>query len=86
MQPDERLKLIETRLQTAFSPRKLAVIDDSEKHRGHVGSQGGAGHYRIIISADCFVTLSRVTAHREIYALFTDLIPHEIHALQIKIE
>lgn len=85
LSPQERHALIQERLQKAFSPTYLEIIDDSAKHIGHVGSSGGAGHYTVVIAADCFKQLSRVSAHREIYAILSDLIPKEIHALQIKI-
>lgn len=80
----QRIVLIEQRLQKAFAPKELQVLDDSEQHRGHVGSQGGAGHYTVIIVAECFKGLSRVVMHQRIYAALGDLIPGEIHALKIK--
>ncbi len=81
----ERMAVMRERLSAAFSPEKLQIIDDSDQHRGHVGSQGGAGHYTVVLSGQHFTNKSRVEAHREIYALFDDLIPDEVHALQIKI-
>jgi BolA protein len=83
---DDRLEAIRERLQNAFSPESLEVIDDSEKHKGHAGAQGGAGHYSIIISAACFQKKSRIESHRMIYEVLNDLIPHEIHALKIRID
>ncbi len=80
-----RIELIKRRLQGAFSPSYLEVIDDSDKHRGHVGSRDGAGHYTVKIQAECFKEKSRVIVHREIYQALNDLIPQEIHALQIKL-
>jgi BolA protein len=85
LSPAERIIVIRERLQNAFSPTELDVIDDSAKHVGHAGSAGGAGHYTVIIAADCFRAVTRVTAHRQIYAVLDDLIPAEIHALQIKL-
>jgi BolA protein len=82
---EQRIEIIRKRLQDAFAPTSLDIIDDSEKHKGHAGSQGGAGHYTVIIEADCLKKKSRVAAHREIYRVLNDLVPHEIHALQIKI-
>jgi BolA protein len=78
-----RIKLIEQRLQQAFSPHYLEVIDDSEQHKGHAGSQGGAGHYTVIIGADVLGNLTRIEAHRKIYHVLADLIPLQIHALRI---
>jgi BolA protein len=85
MQTSERIELIRSRMQKKFSPTTLEVQDDSEKHIGHAGSRGGAGHYTLIIAAETLKNQNRVAAHREIYALLDDLIPHEIHALVIKI-
>lgn len=85
MNTNERITLIKQRLEQKFTPTKLEVIDDSDKHKGHPGSAGGAGHYTIIITADCFVGKTRINIHREIYDVLNDLIPHEIHALQIKL-
>lgn len=81
----DRIKIITERLQNQFHPSQLEVIDDSHKHVGHAGAEGGAGHYTVIIQADIFKNKSRVDVHREIYHVLDDLIPHEIHALQIKL-
>lgn len=81
----QRVTLIQDRIQAAFNPRQLEVIDDSHKHIGHAGNAGGAGHYTLIISKEVFSGKSRVAMHREVYAVLNDLIPHEIHALNIKI-
>jgi BolA protein len=81
----KRADLITTRLQTAFSPTHLEVLDESDNHIGHAGHQGGGRHFAVIIAADCFAGISRVAAHRQIYALFTDLMPDQIHALRIQV-
>lgn len=80
-----RLELIRYRLQSAFSPSHLEVIDESDKHMGHAGHQGGERHFAIVIAAERLNNLPRLEAHRAIYTLFTDLIPEQIHALKIKI-
>jgi BolA protein len=85
MTPTERMTTIQARLQEKFNPSVLEVIDDSHHHVGHAGSRDGAGHYTVVVAADCFQKKNRVAVHREIYAVLDDLIPQEIHALQIKI-
>ena len=85
MLPTERMQIMRERLQEKFAPQSLEIMDDSELHKGHAGSRGGAGHYTLVIRADVLAAQSRVAAHREIYALLADLIPQEIHALVIKI-
>jgi len=81
----ERLQLIHTLLQQAFSPTRLDVLDDSAEHIGHAGSAGGAGHYTIKMAADCFKGKSRIDVHRAIYGVLGELIPDQIHALRIVI-
>lgn len=80
-----RASIIHTRLQDAFSPDHLEVIDESDQHIGHAGHQGGGRHFAVIISAACFNSLTRVEAHKKIYALLSDLMPEQVHALRIKI-
>jgi BolA family transcriptional regulator, general stress-responsive regulator len=82
----QRAALIRERLQQAFAPTHLEVIDESDKHVGHAGHQGGGRHFAIVISAECLVDLKRVDAHRRIYALFEDMMPDKIHALRIVIK
>lgn len=85
MNSAERIAEMTTRLQAAFSPSQLDILDDSEQHKGHEGARGGAGHYTVIISAEKLKNVSRVAAHQQIYAVLNDLIPHEVHALRITI-
>lgn len=77
--------LIEDRLKGAFSPTFLEVIDESDQHIGHAGHQGGGRHFAVMIRASSLQSLSKIDAHRKIYALFEDMIPTTIHALRIKI-
>lgn len=86
MNASEKLQLIQQRLEDAFHPDHLEVLDESDAHRGHAGHGGGGRHFAVIIQAPAFKDKSRVAAHREIYALFTDLMPDEIHALRINIK
>jgi BolA family transcriptional regulator, general stress-responsive regulator len=81
----DRATVIRKRLQEAFSPATLEIIDDSAQHHGHAAAAGGAGYYTVVIKADIFKKMTRVEAHRAAYKVLNDMIPHEIHALQIKI-
>lgn len=79
-------RIIESRLRTAFQPEKLLVVDESDQHRGHVAHTAGSRHFAIVIQSSQLRELSQVAAHRQIYALFQDLMPHPLHALRIKVE
>lgn len=85
MNAAEKRQLIHDRITQALTPTSLEVIDESDKHRGHAGHGGGGRHFAVIIQSALLTDKSRVEAHRAIYVLFEDLMPHEIHALRIKI-
>ncbi len=76
---------IQQRLKQAFAPCSLEVIDESDQHLGHAGHQGGGRHFAVIIKAQCFQGLSRVAIHRQIYALFAEEMPEQLHALRIQV-
>lgn len=77
---------IRQKLEVAFAPTRLAVVDESERHRGHAGyREGGQSHFRITISAQGFKGQSRIARHRAVHeALGPDLIGR-IHALALEI-
>jgi len=77
--------IIQQRLQQAFAPTQLKVIDESEQHHGHAAHQQGGKHFAVVIKAECLHALSRVAAHQKIYAVLEDLMPHPLHALKIRI-
>ena len=78
---------IKTRLEVAFQPAALNVVDESENHRGHSGwREGGETHFRVEIRAPVFTTMSRIERHRAIHtALGAELIG-KIHALALSVE
>ncbi|WP_120635959.1 BolA family transcriptional regulator [Ruegeria sp. EL01] len=76
---------IQNRLQTAFDPHELDVVDDSESHRGHAGFQeGGESHFNVRIRASAFEGQSRVARHRAVHKALGDIVPR-IHALALDI-
>lgn len=77
--------IISKRLEAAFSPQSLEVIDESDQHFGHAAHNAGSRHFAIVIAAESLKNLTRVAAHQKIYATLTDLMPHPLHALKIKI-
>ncbi len=76
---------IHQRLEAAFNPRELEVIDNSESHRGHAGYQdGGESHFNVRIRASAFEGQSRVASHRAVHKALGDIVPR-IHALALDI-
>jgi len=79
-------EVMRNKLQGAFAPRFLEIVDDSEKHRGHAGYQeGGQSHFNITIKSAEFAPMSRIERHRAVHsALGKDLVGR-IHALSLQI-
>lgn len=76
---------IEALLREALAPQQLAVIDDSEKHRGHAGHDGsGESHFTVEIVSDRFTGQSRVARQRLVNTALADLLQGKVHALAIK--
>ncbi|MBF9031995.1 BolA/IbaG family iron-sulfur metabolism protein [Rhodobacterales bacterium HKCCE3408] len=78
---------IRQRLEDAFTPQVLDVVDESERHRGHAGYQeGGESHFRVTIRAEAFTPMSRIERHRAIHAALGPDLVSEIHALALNVE
>lgn len=76
---------IERSLRAALSPERLAVIDDSEKHRGHAGHDArGESHFTVEIVAEAFAGKTRVERHRLVNQALAVLLAERVHALAIK--
>jgi len=76
--------MILERLQSAFSPDELEVVDESHLHEGHPGARDGRGHFRVRIVADVFHGLPRLARHRRVYRAVGELMQTDIHALNIE--
>lgn len=75
---------IATKLNAAFSPDELSVVDESAKHAGHSGSRpGGETHFDVRIVSSRFEGSSRVERQRQIYAVLTNEMKTQIHALSL---
>ena len=81
---EQRVEAIRSRLQAAFAPTELEVIDDSHHHIGHEGARDGRGHYRVRVVSAAFAGMPPVARHRAVYAALDDLMRTEIHALSIQ--
>ena len=76
---------IEARLRSALAPVHLAVIDDSDKHRGHAGHDArGESHFTVEVVSAIFEGQNRVARQRAVNAALADLLAERVHALAIK--
>lgn len=78
---------LQAALQTALSPTRLEVLDESAAHAGHAGANGlGYGtHFRVRIAAPAFAGKSRVAQHRLVYDALRHFTDAGLHALAIEI-
>jgi BolA protein len=73
------------RLNSALSPTRLELTDDSEQHRGHGGyNPAGESHFSLRIESAAFAGKSRVERQRMVYAALGELMDARVHALSIK--
>jgi BolA protein len=72
------------KLNDAFTPESVDVVDESHLHEGHAGHRpGGQSHFRIYIVAQAFAGKSRIDRHRMINAVLADDLAAGVHALAI---
>jgi len=78
---------IEALLTAAFAPTRLAVINDSAHHSGHMGDDGsGESHFTVEIESAAFAGVSRLQRQRLVNAALGDIPGQRVHALAIKVK
>ena len=76
---------IARRLTEALAPTRLAIIDDTERHRGHAGHDArGESHFTVEIESTAFEGQNRVARQRAVNHALADLLAERVHALAIK--
>ena len=76
--------LITEKLNSAFAPTRLEVVDESHHHVGHAGHRpGGETHFRIYIVANAFKGKGRLERHRMVNQILSNELAGGVHALAI---
>jgi BolA protein len=76
---------MKARLEAAFAPTRLDIIDDSDKHHGHAGHrEGGESHFTVVIESAAFSGLGRVERQRRINRALAEELAGPVHALSIR--
>ncbi|WP_163265746.1 BolA family protein [Chelativorans alearense] len=84
---------IEAKLTKAFSPERLAVVNESHLHAGHHHTAGGheetfdgsgETHFRVRIVSQAFAGMSRVERHRAVNDVLAEELEGGVHALAIE--
>lgn len=76
---------LQAKLQAAFSPSRLTIVDESDKHRGHVGARPeGETHFRVEIVSEAFAGHSRIDRHRMVTDAVAEELAGPVHAFSLK--
>ena len=76
---------IRRKLSEALAPSRLAVVDDSGRHAGHVGARPeGETHFNVEIVSTQFAGLARVARQRLVHKVLEDELQSRVHALALK--
>ena len=76
----QRQLVLTQRLQEAFAPHHLEVINESANHRGPADAET---HFKCVIVSDSFIGKRSVQRHQSVYALVTDEMQKGLHALAL---
>ena len=79
-----RIAQIRSRLEAAFAPDVLEVVDESHRHAGHAGARDGRGHFLVKIVSGRFEGVKPLARHRMVYAALGTLMQTDIHALSLE--
>lgn len=75
---------IRGKLEAAFSPSRLELTDDSDRHHGHAGHSGaGESHFTLRIESQAFAGKARVMRQRMVMAVLDEELSGPVHALSI---
>jgi BolA protein len=73
-----------TKLQSAFDPATLEIVDESHLHAGHMGARPeGETHFRVTIVSAAFSGLGRVQRHRLVHEVLAEELRDRVHALAL---
>lgn len=76
---------IRQKLEAAFQPSHLDLIDDSQRHAGHAGARpGGETHFNVVIVSASFNGMGRVERSRLIHKALAEELADGVHALSIR--
>jgi len=75
---------ITKKLQQAFTPETLEVVNVSHRHAGHASSPGtGESHFTIKVVSLSFAGKTRLERHRMVNEVLADELGGKVHALAI---
>ena len=77
---------IKEKINKKINPENLILIDNSHLHRKHKSFDKNKFHLKIIIKSQALKKMSKIEAHKAIFATLKDEMQNKIHALEIEIK
>lgn len=72
------------KIEAAFAPIDLRIVDDSAKHAGHAGARpGGESHFTVSIVSASFAGVGRVDRQRLVHSALAEELAGPVHALAL---
>jgi len=68
------------KLQEAFKPAELQVVNESNQHNVPAGSES---HFKVVLVAGKFQHLREVARHQSVYKVLADELAGSVHALAL---
>lgn len=81
----DRAETIRRKLEAAFAPERLEIVDESHRHAGHAGARPEGGtHFRVTIVAAAFAGQPRLARQRRVYEALGEELAGGLHALALR--
>lgn len=74
-------QIIETKLQQAFSPKELRVVNESHQHNVPDGAES---HFKVLIVSDHFDGVRKIQRQQQVYKVLADELAAGVHALTMQ--
>ncbi|MDG2420871.1 MAG: BolA family transcriptional regulator [Gammaproteobacteria bacterium] len=71
--------IIQEKVENLFEPQHFSVVNESHLHSGPATES----HFKLTIVSTCFLDLSPVKRHQEVYQLLSQQLSEGIHALSL---
>ena len=77
---------IRSKLEQAFAPARLSILDESHLHAGHAGhDKRGESHFAVAMQSAAFEGKSRVDRQRMVYTVLEVELKDRVHALRLSL-
>ena len=73
-------EIIQQKLQAAFSPMHLEVINESDNHNVPKGSES---HFKVVLVSQAFAGESLIARHRQVNKVLAEELQGGVHALAL---